>query len=114
LFSEAFRSLSAGERRASSYASLRAGSRLSRFPAGVERCFGKQRNNVSSYYFRHAFRYNKRINMQMVSLMISNQETLHLSPYMAIYDIVVPKENMLRQIKELVDFSFILEELKTK
>ncbi|MDD1505439.1 hypothetical protein PVA17_22225, partial [Lysinibacillus sp. CNPSo 3705] len=28
LFSEAFRSLSAGERRASSYASLRAGSRL--------------------------------------------------------------------------------------
>ena len=31
LFSEAFRSLSAGERRASSYSSLRAGSRLSRF-----------------------------------------------------------------------------------
>ena len=33
---------------------------------------------------------------------------------MAIYDIVVPKDNMLRQINELVDFSFILEELKTK
>ncbi|GAB0169846.1 hypothetical protein LSPCS325_32830 [Lysinibacillus sp. CTST325] len=32
LFSEAFRSLSAGERRASSYASLRTGTRLSRFP----------------------------------------------------------------------------------
>ncbi|RKQ15487.1 IS1182 family transposase [Ureibacillus endophyticus] len=46
--------------------------------------------------------------------MISNQETLNLSPYMAIYDIVVPKNNMLRQIKELVDFTFILEELKTK
>ncbi|MEY9978963.1 hypothetical protein ABH968_003925 [Lysinibacillus sp. RC79] len=46
--------------------------------------------------------------------MISNQETLNLSPYMAIYDIVVPKDNMLRQIDELVDFSFILEELKTK
>lgn len=46
--------------------------------------------------------------------MISNQETLNLSPYMAIYDIVVPKDNMLRQIHELVDFSFILEELKTK
>ena len=46
--------------------------------------------------------------------MISNQETLNLSPYMAIYDIVVPKDNMLRQINELVDFSFILEELKTK
>ncbi len=46
--------------------------------------------------------------------MISNQETLNLSPYMAIYDIVVPKDNMLRQINELVEFSFILEELKTK
>lgn len=46
--------------------------------------------------------------------MISNQETLNLSPYMAIYDIVVPKDNMLRQINELVDFTFILEELKTK
>jgi len=113
LFSEAFRSLSAGERRASSYASLRAGSRLSRFPAGVERCFSKQRN-ISHYYFNHAFLYNKRINVQVVPPMISNQETLNLSPYMAIYDIVVPKDNILRQINELVDFSFILEELKTK
>lgn len=33
---------------------------------------------------------------------------------MAIYDIVVPKDNILRQINELVDFSFIYEELKTK
>lgn len=46
--------------------------------------------------------------------MISNQETLPLSPYMAIYDLVVPKDNMLRQINELVDFSFVLDELKTK
>ncbi len=33
---------------------------------------------------------------------------------MAIYDLVVPKDNMLRQINELVDFTFILEELKNK
>ena len=46
--------------------------------------------------------------------MISNQETLTLSPYMAIYDIVVPKDNMLPQVNELVEFSFFLEELKTK
>lgn len=45
---------------------------------------------------------------------ISNQESLNLSPFMALYDIVVPKDNMLRKINELVDFSFILEELKTK
>lgn len=46
--------------------------------------------------------------------MISNQETLNLSPYMAFYDLIVPADNMLRQINELVDFSFILEELKSK
>ena len=44
--------------------------------------------------------------------MISNQDSFNLSPYIAIYDLVVPKDNMLRQINELVDFSFILEELK--
>jgi IS5 family transposase len=33
---------------------------------------------------------------------------------MAIYDIVVPKDNMLRQINELVDFSFVHEELQDK
>lgn len=46
--------------------------------------------------------------------MLSNQESLNLSPFMAIYDIVVPKDNMLRKINELVDFTFIFEELKTK
>ena len=46
--------------------------------------------------------------------MIPRQEALTHSPYMAIYDLVVPKDNMLRQINELVDFSFVLEELKTK
>jgi IS5 family transposase len=46
--------------------------------------------------------------------MISFQDSLTLSPYLAIYDIVVPKNNMLRQINELVDFTFILEELHSK
>ena len=46
--------------------------------------------------------------------MILNQESLNFSPYMALYDIVIPKDNMLRKINELVDFTFILEELKTK
>ena len=50
----------------------------------------------------------------MVLPMNSNQETLNISPFMTIYDFVVPKDNMLRQINELVDFSFILEKLKTK
>jgi hypothetical protein len=46
--------------------------------------------------------------------MVSNQDSSNLSPYIAIYDLVVPKGNMPRQINALVDFSFILEELKTK
>lgn len=50
----------------------------------------------------------------MVVHMISDQQSLNLSPFMAIYDLVVPKDNMLRQINELVDFSFILEELRDK
>ena len=33
---------------------------------------------------------------------------------MAIYDIVVPKDNMLRQINDLVDFPLYSEELKNK
>ena len=46
--------------------------------------------------------------------MIPRQESLTHSPFMAIYELVVPKDNMLRQINELVDFSFVLEELKNK
>lgn len=36
-----------------------------------------------------------------------------LSPYLKIYDLVIPKNNMLRRINELIDFSFIYEELVT-
>ena len=46
--------------------------------------------------------------------MIKEQGSLILSPFMAIYDMVVPKDNMLRQINELVDFRFVLKELKDK
>jgi transposase len=46
--------------------------------------------------------------------MISNQESFSLSTYSELYNIVVPKNNILRQINDLVDFTFILEELKGK
>ncbi|MDT3424805.1 IS5 family transposase [Paenibacillus forsythiae] len=46
--------------------------------------------------------------------MIRQQQTLMLSPYAELYNIVVPKDNMLRQINELVDFDFIYEELQNK
>lgn len=43
--------------------------------------------------------------------MIQQQQTLILSPYMDIYNLVVPKDNLLRKINELIDFSFIYNEL---
>lgn len=46
--------------------------------------------------------------------MISEQNELVLSPYSALYDLIVPKNNILRQLNELVDFSFVLDELKSK
>ncbi|WP_453989969.1 IS1182 family transposase [Bacillus nitroreducens] len=44
--------------------------------------------------------------------MIQKQQSMTFSPFMQIYDIVVPQDNMLRKINELVDFSFVYEELK--
>ena len=37
-----------------------------------------------------------------------------LSEYTGIYDLVVPKDNMLRKINELIDFSFVYNELLDK
>jgi len=42
---------------------------------------------------------------------IQQQQTMILSPYMDIYDLIVPKDNLLRKINELIDFSFIYNEL---
>src|SRR5699024_749430 len=37
-----------------------------------------------------------------------------LSPYTEIYDLVVPKDNFLRRLNELIDFSFVYDELNDK
>ena len=49
-----------------------------------------------------------------VMCMIKKQETMILSEYTGIYDLVVPKDNMLRKINELIDFSFVYDELLDK
>lgn len=46
--------------------------------------------------------------------MLVQQQKMILSPYMEIYEKVVPKDNLLRRIKELVDFDFIYNELADK
>lgn len=44
--------------------------------------------------------------------MIKYQQSMILSPYIELYNMIIPKDNMLRQIHELVDFSFVYDELK--
>ncbi|PPA88043.1 IS5/IS1182 family transposase, partial [Brevibacillus laterosporus] len=46
--------------------------------------------------------------------MIQKQQSMIFSPFIAIYDVVVPKDNLLRKINELMDFSFVYDELKDK
>jgi len=44
--------------------------------------------------------------------MMPVQQSIKLSPYMGLYDLIVPKDNTLRRINDLVDFSFVYKELK--
>jgi len=46
--------------------------------------------------------------------MLKTQTQRNLSEYSKLYDILVPADNELRQINELVDFTFIYDELKDK
>ena len=46
--------------------------------------------------------------------MLSSQLKLSLSYYSDLYDMIVPKDHILRKIRELVDFSFIYDEFKNK
>ena len=43
---------------------------------------------------------------------ISSQSSF--SSYSQLYDLIVPKDNVLRQINDLIDFSFIYAELESK
>jgi transposase/IS5 family transposase len=56
--------------------------------------------------------YNERNIKEKVIEMLPLKQALVLSPYIELYDLIVPKDNLLRQIEELVDFSFVYEELK--
>ena len=46
--------------------------------------------------------------------MLPTQQTIQFSNYSDLYDLIVPHENILRRINDLVDFSFIQKELITK
>lgn len=46
--------------------------------------------------------------------MLPQQQTLQFSEYSSLYDLIVPKDNLLRKINDLVDFSFVYDELVNK
>lgn len=46
--------------------------------------------------------------------MLAQQEKLQFSEYSSLYELIVPKDNLLRKINDLIDFSFIQEELVHK
>lgn len=46
--------------------------------------------------------------------MLVQQQRVQLSAYSDLYNLIIPKENILRKINELIDFSFIYDELLNK
>ena len=46
--------------------------------------------------------------------MLVQQQTIQFSAHSSLYDLIVPKENLLRKINDLIDFSFIYDELLNK
>lgn len=46
--------------------------------------------------------------------MIASQQTLGLSPYIELYEKLIPEDNLLKRINRLIDFSFVYSELKDK
>ena len=46
--------------------------------------------------------------------MLQQQQTISFSDYSSLYDLIIPKDNLLRQINDLVDFSFVYQELQDK
>ena len=46
--------------------------------------------------------------------MLAQQQKLQLSTYSDLYDLIGPKDNLLRKINELIDFLFVYDELVNK
>ena len=46
--------------------------------------------------------------------MLEQQQKLIFSSYSELYELIIPKDNILRRIHQLIDFSFIYDELSSK
>jgi len=47
-------------------------------------------------------------------MMLTQQQKITLSAYSGLYELIVPKDNLLRKINDLIDFTFIYQELLDK
>lgn len=64
--------------------------------------------SVSSPFFVSFILINKDLGMLL------QQQKIQLSAYSDLYDLIVPKDNLLRKINELIDFTFVHDELANK
>lgn len=48
------------------------------------------------------------------TFMLPDQQSLPLSSYSDLYDLIIPRDNLLRKINDLIDFSFVYNELSNK
>ncbi len=46
--------------------------------------------------------------------MLVQQQTMHFNDYSSLYDLIVPENNLLRKINNLIDFSFNYDKLLNK
>ena len=46
--------------------------------------------------------------------MLPLQHTIQFSDYTDLYDLIIPKDNLLRRLNDLIDFSFVQAELTDK
>ena len=46
--------------------------------------------------------------------MLAQQQQIQISAFSGLYELIVPKDNLLRKINDLIDFTFIYEELVSK
>ena len=46
--------------------------------------------------------------------MLQRENKLRLSPYIDLYDKIIPSDHLLKQISDLLDFSFVFDVLKDK
>ena len=47
-------------------------------------------------------------------VMLPNQGTIQFSEHSVLYDMLIPKDHLLRKINDLIDFNFVYKELKDK